>query len=76
MNKNLFVALAFIAALPTCANAQSASGDISVENASALLTRHQQRMDILEAGLKEVRGVLESDLREVRMKVEQMQSSN
>ena len=33
-------------------------------------------MDILEAGLKEVRGILESDLREIKMKVEQMQSSS
>ena len=33
-------------------------------------------MDILEAGLKEVRGILENDLREIKMKVEQMQSSS
>lgn len=42
---------------------------------SALLTRHQQRMDILEAGLKEVRGLLENDLREISMKVQQLDSS-
>jgi TolA-binding protein len=47
-----------------------------IENASALLTRHQQRMDILEAGLKDVRGIIENDLREIKMKVEQMQSSS
>lgn len=45
------------------------------DTASALLTRHQQRMDILEAGLKEIRGVLESDLREIGMKIQQLDSS-
>jgi TolA-binding protein len=33
-------------------------------------------MDILEAGLKDVRGIIENDLREIKMKVEQMQSSS
>ena len=33
-------------------------------------------MDILEAGLKELRGILENDLRELKMKVEQMQNSS
>ena len=33
-------------------------------------------MDILEAGLKEVRGILENDLREIKMKVKQMQNSS
>lgn len=45
------------------------------DTTSALLTRHQQRMDILEAGLKEIRGVLESDLREIGMKIQQLDSS-
>ncbi|WP_438996332.1 hypothetical protein [Candidatus Puniceispirillum sp.] len=45
------------------------------DTTSALLTRHQQRMDILEAGLKEIRGVLESDLREISMKIQQLDSS-
>ena len=77
MSKFFAIALALIVALSGVAHAQTAGSDIQVaENASALLTRHQQRMDILEAGLKEVRGILESDLREIKMKVEQMQSSS
>ncbi|MDB2390999.1 hypothetical protein N9X12_07260 [Alphaproteobacteria bacterium] len=60
--------------------AQSATAETkaSTDNSattSALLTRHQQRMDILEAGLKEIRGVLESDLREIVMKIQQLDSS-
>jgi TolA-binding protein len=61
--------------------AQSASSETKTSSAgnnattSALLTRHQQRMDILEAGLKEIRGVLESDLREIGMKIQQLDSS-
>ena len=77
MSKFFAIALTLIVALSGVAHAQTAGSDIQVaENASALLTRHQQRMDILEAGLKEVRGILESDLREIKMKVEQMQSSS
>jgi len=77
MSKRILVVLAFLIALPGLAGAQSSGtgGDVS-ENASALLTRHQQRMDILEAGLKEVRGILENDLREIKMKVEQLQNSS
>ena len=76
---NKFVALTFtlIIALAEVARAETSSNDNAVlENASALLTRQQQRMDILEAGLKEVRGILENDLREIKMKVEQMQNSS
>ena len=73
---SFFIVFAFIVALPSLVNAQSSADKTVIENASALLTRHQQRMDILEAGLKDVRGILESDLREIKMKVEQMQSSS
>ena len=76
MNKLFFIVLAFIVALPCLVNAQSSTDGTVIENASALLTRHQQRMDILEAGLKDVRGIIENDLREIKMKVEQMQSSS
>jgi TolA-binding protein len=77
MHKFVAIALALIVALPGVAQAQTSGSDNAVlENASALLTRQQQRMDILEAGLKEVRGILENDLREIKMKVEQMQSSS
>ena len=77
MNKLVAVVLALIVALPGVAMAQTSGNDNAVlENASALLTRQQQRMDILEAGLKEVRGVLENELREIKMRVEQIQSSS
>lgn len=76
MNNRFFFVLAFIVALPGLASAQSSTDETVIENASALLTRHQQRMDILEAGLKDVRGIIENDLREIKMKVEQMQSSS
>ena len=77
MNKFVVIALTLIVTFPELAQAQTSSSDSSVlENASALLTRQQQRMDILEAGLKEVRGTLENDLREIKMKVEQIQSSS
>ena len=76
MNKRFFIVLAFIVALPSLVNAQSSTDETVIENASALLTRHQQRMDSLEAGLKDVRGIIENDLREIKMKVQQMQSSS
>ena len=77
MNKFFAIALALIVTLPGVAKAQTSGNDNAIlENASALLTRQQQRMDILETGLKEVRGSMESALREIKMKVEQMQSSS
>ena len=77
MNKLFAVALALIVALPAVVQGQTSGNENAVlENASALLTRQQQRMDILETGLKEVRGILENDLREIKMKVEQLQSSS
>ena len=77
MKKLVAIALALIVGLPGVVWAQTSGSNNNVlENASALLTRQQQRMDILEGGLKEVRGILESDLREIRMKVEQIQSSS
>ena len=77
MKKKSFAVLALLIMFPSFVFAQTAENNNEViENASALLTRHQQRMDILEVGLKEVRGVLENDLREIKMKIEQMRSSN
>ena len=77
MNKFVAISLTLILAFPGLAKAQTSSIDNSVlENVSALLTRQQQRMDIFEAGLKELRGTLENDLRELRIKVEQIQSSS
>ena len=77
MNKFFAITLAFIVVIPGATHAQtSGSDDTVLENASALLTRQQQRMDILEAGLKEVRGILENDLRDIKLKVKQMQNSS
>ena len=77
MNKRIvFLVLASLL-LPANAMAQSAASDNAISsNASALLTRQQQRMDILEQGLKEIRGVVEQDLREIKLKVEQLGSSS
>ena len=77
MNKRIvFLVLAGLL-LPANAMAQSAASDNAISsNASALLTRQQQRMDILEQGLKEIRGVVEQDLREIKLKVEQLGSSS
>ena len=77
MNKRIvFLVLASLL-LPANAIAQSAARDNAISsNASALLTRQQQRMDILEKGLKEIRGVIEQDLREIKLKVEQLGSSS
>ncbi len=77
MKKFFAITLGLIVAIPWVAEAQTSSSENAVlENASALLTRQQQRMDILEVGLKEVRGILENDLREIRMQVEQLQTSS
>ena len=65
------VETSFAQSTGTGTKASTASSDTT----SALLTRHQQRMDILEAGLKEIRGVLESDLRDIGMKIQQLDSS-
>ena len=77
MNKQIFFLVVAILLLPMDAVAQSvvSKGSASSNN-SALLTRHQQRMDILEQGLKEIRGVVEKDLREIKLKVEQLGSSS
>ena len=77
MNKRIvFLVLASLL-LSANAMAQSAASDnVTPSNVSALLTRQQQRMDILEQGLKEIRGVIEQDLREIKLKVEQLGSSS
>lgn len=77
MNKRIFFLVLASLLLPANAMAQSAASDNATSsNASALLTRQQQRMDILEQGLKEIRGVVEQDLREIKLKVEQLGSSS
>jgi TolA-binding protein len=77
MNKQIIFLLVFGLLLPMSALAQMAVSDgVASSNTSALLTRHQQRMDILEQGLKEIRGVVEKDFREIKMKIEQLGSSS
>ena len=77
MDKKIFFLVVAGLLLPTNIFAQSvlSKGEAS-SNTSALMTRHQQRMDILEQGLKEIRGVVERDLREIKLKVEQLGSSS
>lgn len=75
---SLWLLLAGISAETSFAQTTSTETKVSTGNSattSALLTRHQQRMDILEAGLKEIRGVLESDLRDISLKIRQLDSS-
>jgi hypothetical protein len=77
MNKRIVFLVVASLLLPANAMAQSVASDNAISsNASALLTRQQQRMDILEQGLKEIRGVIEQDLREIKLKVEQLGSSS
>ena len=76
MNRQLVFLLAAAILMPLGAVAQNAGNDVGADNTSALLTRHQQRMDILEQGLKEIRGVLEKDLRDLRLKIDQLGSSS
>ena len=77
MNKQIVFLVVVSLFLPMSAFAQSAvSKSGSTSNTSALLTHHQQRMDILEQGLKEIRGVVEKDLREIKLKIEQLGSSS
>jgi TolA-binding protein len=77
MNKQIIFLVVAALLLPVSALGQSAvSNGGATSNASALLTRHQQRMDILEQGLKEIRGVVEKDLREIKLRVKQLGSSS
>jgi TolA-binding protein len=76
MNRQLVFLLVAAMLMPLGAVAQTAGNDSAADNTSALLTRHQQRMDILEQGLKEIRGVLEKDLRDLRLKIDQLGSSS
>ena len=76
MNRQLIFLLVAAMLMPVGSVAQTAGNDIAADNASTLLTRHQQRMDILEQGLKEIRGVLEKDLRDLRLRIDQLGSSS
>lgn len=45
------------------------------QDASALMTRQQERMGLLETGLRDLRGIVEEDLRLLKMQIEQLSSS-
>ena len=77
MNKWIVFSILVVLSVPVNLFAQSLVSDsVANSDASTLLTRQQQRMDLLEQGLKGVRGVVETDLREIKLKVEQLGTSS
>jgi len=50
----------------------SGSTDAALPNTSVLLTRQSQRIEMLETDLREMRGQIESDLRNLKMQVTQL----
>ena len=70
----LTVLLIWFSSLP--ANAQTdTSTQAGASDLSALVARQQLRMDTLEIGLKEIRGTVEVELRDIRMQFEQLAAS-
>ena len=57
---------------PNIAAAQSSADQSGL---SALVSRQQQRMDMLEEGLKDVRGTIEMELRNIRTELENIASA-
>ncbi len=58
------------------ANAQTdTSAQAGQSDLSALIARQQLRMDTLENGLKDIRGTVEVELRDIRMQFEQLAAS-
>ena len=45
------------------------------QNTSALITRQQERMGLLETDLRNLRGIVEQDLRQLKMQIGQLSSS-
>ena len=77
MNKWIIFSILVGLLTPINVSAQSVAIDsAAISSTSTLLTRQQQRMNILEQGLKEVRGIVETDLREIKLKVEQLGSNS
>jgi TolA-binding protein len=60
----------------TSANSQAQTGvaaaDEAGPSASVLLTRQSQRLDLLETDLRDMRGILETDLRSLKMQITQL----
>ncbi len=45
------------------------------DDTTALMTRQQQRTDMLEASVKDLRGIVETDLRQLKMQIQQLSNS-
>jgi len=54
------------------AGSSTASGDTGSANTSVLLTRQNQRLEMLETDLREMRGQMEIDIRNLKMQVTQL----
>ena len=77
ISKYVSICLAFVMAAAIYAPplwAQSASTDDT--GLSALVSRQQQRMDLLEEGLKGVRGTIEMELQNIRTEIESLAASS
>ena len=77
ISKYVSICLAFVIAAIIYAPplwAQSASTDDT--GLSALVSRQQQRMDLLEEGLKGVRGTIEMELQNIRKEIESLAASS
>ena len=77
ISKYVSICLAFVMAAIIYAPplwAQSASTDDT--GLSALVSRQQQRMDLLEEGLKGVRGTIEMELQNIRTEIESLAASS
>ncbi len=77
ISKYVCICLAFAVAAvvyPHPLWAQSASSDDT--GLSALVSRQQQRMDLLEEGLKGVRGTIEMELQNIRTEIEALAASS
>ena len=70
----LFLAVGIAASLyPQTLLAQSTSDQNGL---SALVSRQQQRMDLLEEGIKDVRGTIETELQSIRTELETLAASS
>lgn len=77
ISKYVSICLAFVMAAALYAPplwAQSASTDDT--GLSALVSRQQQRMELLEEGLKGVRGTIEMELQNIRTEIESLAASS
>ena len=75
--------VASLAALPavaqdtrdSAAGLSTTSGDTSSSNTSVLLTRQNQRLEMLETDIREMRGQMEIDIRNLKMQVTQLNNN-